>query len=82
MDAMMNAFQLVRGKLGKRADSLSWACGHEMGCIGITRPVPDFFGLAFRKRIDRLLDREVERFVGRLKRRHERQQRLKGHKAS
>jgi len=75
MDAIMNAFQLIRVQLGQLGESMSWACGEEVGCIGITRPVPDFLGVAFRKRMDRVLDREVERFVAQLERRHERQER-------
>lgn len=62
VQAMQNALEGIRSGLEKSGRSFSWQ-GGEAGDVGFPRSVPTFFGLEFSRRINRLIDEEVEQFA-------------------
>lgn len=72
--ALLLAFQGIRISLEKTGKRFSWIGGEE-GDTGLPRFVPDCFGLKFSNRLERLIDREVERFTRQLEKKHQRKSR-------
>ncbi len=62
IQALLMAIEGIRTRLEQSGKQLTWDGGNP-GDTGFTRFVPTFFGLDFSKRLDRLIDREVQRFT-------------------
>lgn len=62
IQALLMAIEGIRTRLEQSGKQLTWD-GGDPGDTGFTRFVPTFFGVDFCKRIDRLIDREVQRFA-------------------
>jgi hypothetical protein len=58
--ALLNALEAIRVRLQQTGRALSWV---SQGDPGFPRHVPYAFGPAFARRVGRLVDREVRRFV-------------------
>jgi hypothetical protein len=74
MQALINALEGIRVTLAKRGQHLTWVGGRS-GDPGFPRIVLDFGFPQLRERIEQLIDREVERFVRVLERKHRRRHR-------
>jgi hypothetical protein len=61
LQALQLALEGIRTALDRSGKSLSWT-GGEPGDTGFTRSVPAFFGLDFSRRLEQLIDHEVEQF--------------------
>jgi hypothetical protein len=70
LQALILALEGIRVRLDKSRPRLTWV-GGPAGEIGFSRLVPDLGSPEFRRRIEQLIDREVERFVRKLERRHQ-----------
>ncbi|MFY0527226.1 DUF6968 family protein [Archangium gephyra] len=62
MQALQNALQAIRLGLTPHAKALSWAGGQD-GWLGFPKVIPDLFGPAFTLRLEKLVDRETDRFA-------------------
>ena len=62
LQAVQLALEGIRTGLERSGKVLSWK-GGEPGDTGFTRSVPAFFGRDFSRRLERLIDEEVERFA-------------------
>jgi hypothetical protein len=60
--ALILSIELLRLRVRDKYSSLKWI-GGEPGDAGFPKTVPAFFGLAFAKRLEQLLDDEIERFA-------------------
>ena len=74
MQAIMNALEGIRALLDESRLALGWKLGPGRediwdGESGFTRSIPFALGPAFRQRLERLVDRELEQAVKRLERR-------------
>jgi len=74
MQAIMNALEGIRALLDESGLALGWQLGPGRqdvwdGETGFTRSIPFALGPAFRQRLERLVDREIEQAVQRLERR-------------
>ena len=74
IQAVELALQAIRVALDKSDNLLTWL-GGEPGVTGFPRSVPYGLCFSFSRRLDRLIDREVSRFVRELERRHRARQR-------
>lgn len=61
LQALMMAFEGIRVEIMKSKRPLQWV-GGEPGDPGFPRQVPSYFGLAFSKKIEHIIDSEVEKF--------------------
>lgn len=71
MQALQNALQSIRLELTPHARNLSWAGGQE-GWLGFPKVIPDLFGPMFTLRLEKLVDRETDRFARSLESAHRR----------
>jgi len=71
IQALYMALEGVRVQLERSGVRLSWS-GGRAGDAGFYRFVPKFFGPKFSKRLDQIIDREVERFGRAIRRKHRR----------
>lgn len=62
MQALQNALQAIRVELAPHADSLRWEGGQD-GWLGFPKVIPDLFGPAFTQRLEKMVDRETDRFA-------------------
>ncbi|WNG52112.1 hypothetical protein F0U60_54425 [Archangium minus] len=62
MQALQNALQAIRIELAPHADRLRWEGGQD-GWLGFPKVIPDLFGPAFIQRLEKLVDRETDRFA-------------------
>lgn len=69
IQALSMALEGVRVLLERSGARLSWI-GGQPGDAGFDRIVPNFFGPKFSKRLNRIIDREVERFCRSIERKH------------
>jgi hypothetical protein len=69
--ALTTALEGIRVTLERSGKRLSWIGGHR-GDSGFERPVPSALGLEVSRRLNRMIDREVARFVRVRERRHAR----------
>jgi hypothetical protein len=70
MQALTDALEGIRHRLGESGLSLGWDFGEGVvlnGETGFARSVPVGFGAAYARRVGRLMDRELEREVRKLK---------------
>lgn len=74
MQAVINALEGIRVTLAKSGQHLTWVGGRS-GDTGFPRVVPDIGFPPLRQRIEQIIDREVERFVRALERKHPRRPR-------
>jgi uncharacterized protein DUF6968 len=65
LQALQLALTAVRRALEPFAGRLTWT--GEPGELGLPEPIPDYFGGAFRRRLERLVQLETEREAQRLK---------------
>jgi hypothetical protein len=68
VQALIMALESIRRRLERSRVSCTWMGGEE-GDAGFARMVPGFFGFAFSTRINRLIDRELDRFGRSLRKR-------------
>jgi hypothetical protein len=71
IQALLLAIESIRTMLSKSEKRFSWI-GGEPGDTGFVRFIPTFFGPSFSKRLEAIIDREVERFARRLERKYRR----------
>src|SRR3712207_1676313 len=71
MQALQNALQGIRLALTPHANTLSWAGGQE-GWLGFPKVIPDLFGPTFTLRLEKLVERETDRFARALETAHQR----------
>jgi hypothetical protein len=71
MQALQNALQAIRLDLTPHANGLSWAGGQD-GWLGFPKVIPDLFGPAFTLRLEKLVERETDRFARSLESTHRR----------
>lgn len=71
LQALQLALEAIRTTLERNGKVLSWS-GGEPGDTGFTRSVPTFYGLDFARRLERLIDHEVERFARAAETKHHR----------
>ena len=71
IQALYMALEGVRVLLERSGARLTWI-GGQPGDAGFYRFVPKFFGPKFSKRLDRVIDREVEAFCRRAEGKHRR----------
>lgn len=71
MQALQNALQAIRLDLTPHTNTLSWAGGQD-GWLGFPKVIPDLFGPAFTLRLEKLVDRETDRFARSLESPHRR----------
>lgn len=71
IQALLLAIESVRTALKKSGKRFSWV-GGEPGDTGFTPIVPTFFGPGFAKRLELMIEREVDRFARTMERRHRR----------
>ncbi|MFY0562324.1 DUF6968 family protein [Archangium lansingense] len=69
IQALQNALQAIRLELTPHANNLSWAGGQD-GWLGFPKVIPDLFGPTFTLRLEKLVDRETERFARTLESTH------------
>jgi hypothetical protein len=69
LQALLNAIEGLRAVLEKTGRRFSWTGGEE-GDSGLPRFVPTLFGVQFTERINRIIDREIERFSESAERRY------------
>jgi hypothetical protein len=69
IQALTTALEGIRIRLEQSGQRLSWV-GGQPGDPGFERPVTTSFGPGFSKRVNRMVDREITRFVRALERRH------------
>jgi hypothetical protein len=69
IQALTTALEGIRVALERSGKRLSWIGGNP-GDAGFERPVPSALGLHFSRRLNRMIDREVARFVRVQERRH------------
>jgi hypothetical protein len=62
VQALQNALQAIRLELTPHANNLSWAGGQD-GWLGFPKVIPDLFGPAFTLRLEKMVDRETDRFA-------------------
>jgi hypothetical protein len=62
MQALQNALQAIRIELASHANTLTWAGGQD-GWLGFPKVIPDLFGPKFTQRLEKLVDRETDRFA-------------------
>ena len=74
IQALTTALEGIRVTLERSGQRLAWI-GGEAGDAGFERLVPTSFGPAFTSRLNRLIDREINRVVQRLERQHLRRSR-------
>jgi len=66
LQALMMALEKIRVRLERAGGNCTWVGGEE-GDAGFPRLVPSYFGAAFATRINRQIDRELDRFGRALK---------------
>lgn len=71
IQALLLAIESVRTALKKSGKQFSWV-GGEPGDTGFTAIVPTFFGPRFSKRLELMIEREVDQFARTMERRHRR----------
>jgi len=71
IQALCMALEGVRVLLERSGARFSWSAG-QAGDAGFDRFVPNLFGLRFSKRLNRMIDREVERFARAIEMKHRR----------
>ncbi|HEX5748058.1 MAG TPA: hypothetical protein VFZ09_17585 [Archangium sp.] len=71
MQALQNALQAIRLELTPHADTLSWAGGQD-GWLGFPKVIPDLFGPAFTLRLEKMVEKETDRFARTLESTHRR----------
>lgn len=71
VQALLLCFEAIRTRLTPMGDDLAWECG-EPGDSGFPRYIPSIYGIKFYKRLERLIDREVDGFARRAKARYQR----------
>jgi len=71
VQALLLAIESVRTALKKSGKQFSWV-GGEPGDTGFTPIVPTFFGRRFAKRLELMIEREVDRFARSIEKRHRR----------
>jgi len=69
IQALTTALEGIRVTLEQSSKRLSWISGIP-GDAGFERPVPRGLGLEFSRRLNRVVDREIARFVTAQERRH------------
>lgn len=69
MQALVQAIEGIRVRLEQAGMPLTWE-GGESGSTGFTRFVPSFYGHQFSKRLERLIEKEIERFAHNAEARH------------
>src|SRR2546430_10067153 len=69
IQALTSALEGIRVTLERSGNRLPWIGGNP-GDPGFERPVPNALGLEFSRRLNRMIDREVARFVRVQERRH------------
>lgn len=62
VQALILAIESTRIFLEQRIDRLSWPFG-EAGDLGFPRLVPSALGISFARRINEMIDREIEQFI-------------------
>lgn len=70
MQALQNALQAIR-LVTPHANTLSWAGGQD-GWLGFPKVISDLFGPTFTLRLEKLVDRETDRFARALESTHRR----------
>jgi hypothetical protein len=70
IQALSTALEGIRVMLEQSGEKFSWLSG-EMGYTGFDRPIPSSLGVKFNMRLNRVIDREVEMFVGSLKKKQQ-----------
>ncbi|WNG62379.1 hypothetical protein F0U59_52550 [Archangium gephyra] len=71
IQALQNTLQAIRLELAPHADKLSWAGGQE-GWLGFPKVIPDIFGPVFALRLEKMVERETDRFARALESTHRR----------
>jgi hypothetical protein len=56
------ALQAIRVELEPHAATLSWVGGAQ-GSLGFPRVIPELFGVDLSRRLERMVDRETDRFA-------------------
>jgi hypothetical protein len=74
VQALILALASIRAARDRSSPPLTWLSG-DAGDTGFPRFVPDAFGIDFSRRIERLIDRETDRFGAALEARHSRKSR-------
>lgn len=69
VQALQNALQAIRLELTPHANNLSWAGGQD-GWLGFPKVIPDLFGPTFTLRLEKLVERETDRFARSLEMKH------------
>jgi hypothetical protein len=69
IQAVGNALQGIRVALDRSRTNLAWV-GGEAGWTGFERSIPTSLGVAFGRKLERLVDREISQLVRTLERRH------------
>jgi hypothetical protein len=77
IQAITTALEGIRVILGQSREGLSWA-GGEAGDPGFDRILSTSFGLKFTRRLNRIVDREIVRFVRTLESRHRSARSIRG----
>ena len=72
LQALLNAVEGARLDAAKLSRVTWAAAGRAAGDVGIPRTVPDFFGRAFARKIERFIDHEVAAFAARKRRKQKR----------
>jgi len=62
IQALFICFEAIRTRLESCGREVTWESG-ERGDAGFPRFAPTLYGLRFYKRVERLMDREIERFA-------------------
>jgi hypothetical protein len=63
LQALQLSFEYVRKNLDRSGLVLAWLDGGEPGDVAIPRLIPNGWGLAFERKLERYVDREVRRYV-------------------
>ncbi|KFA90807.1 DUF6968 family protein [Archangium violaceum] len=71
IQALQNALQSIRLELTPHADALSWE-GGQNGWLGFPKLIPDSFGPTFTLRLEKMVERETDRFARALESTHRR----------
>lgn len=71
VQALQLCFEAIRTRLTPMGENIAWECG-EPGDTGFPRHIPNIYGTKFYKRLERLIDREIDGFAGRAKVRYQR----------
>ncbi len=68
VQALMSTFDAIRIDLERAEAALTWE-GAPVGVTGFARVLPYYYGLQFYRRVERIVDKEIERFTKQVERR-------------